>query len=167
MHYNNENIDESNLREFATQGGFTVPKGYFAQLNKYIIEATTQTQCTKTTFAQVPQAYFEQSRKAILAKTVQQTQPLTIKWYRQKWIQTTIAACIVAVVLLGWYTIKPAQQAMAYNQVTADDIVAYFEQNDIRDIPITEVSLTLIEQTPVFTPDEILTQTEYELTEEL
>ena len=143
MHSENNFVNDSNLRTLDTQGGFYVPKGYFKSMRNHILRETTELVASKN--FQVPDDYFEQSRKAILSKTTGNPTALKI-WYTQSRVKY-IAAAIVLFLSSLTFILYNKQHQSGLQSMTDDEILLYFEQEGVRDIPVSEVSFTLGEST--------------------
>jgi len=104
-------LKEQQLKETITEAGFTVPDGYFEQLEAQVrIQQHGIEKGTKSGFT-VPETYFDTLQQTIASQTYQQPSTTPIrKMGRSKWMGYAAAACVaLAVGIVG------------VNQLTAED----------------------------------------------
>lgn len=139
MHNENDHLDDSKLKALRTEGGFTVPVGYFENMRKHVLDQTTGPDLDES--FQVPQGYFEQSRGAILAQTA--NKPKTVRlWYTRALVKYAAAAIVVVTFTLT-FVLYNQQPQISLQSMTDDEIILYLEEEGVRDIPVSEVSFVV------------------------
>ncbi|MES2558780.1 MAG: hypothetical protein V4590_03515 [Bacteroidota bacterium] len=140
MYTENDHTDDSTLKALRTEGGFSVPVGYFANMRKQVLEQTTGSEANDS--FQVPDGYFDRSRAAILAQTTLKPQTVRL-WYTRSLVKYAAAAMVLVTctISLLWYQQSPSN----LQSMTDDEIILYLEENGVRDIPVSEVSFVVNE----------------------
>lgn len=151
MHNENDPIDERKLKTLLTEGGFITPIGYFENMRKHVLQHTTQQQIEET--FNVPDGYFEQSRIAILAQTVNSPQTVRL-WYTRPFVKYAAAAIVVLASTLTFWVNKP-QPSKDLQSMSDEEIILYFDEQGVRDIPVSEVSFA-VNETPANSEEKYL-----------
>ncbi len=157
-----EHIDDSKLKALKVSGGFSVPPHYFNQLRNHVLEETVGSQKRDLN---VPEGYFERSRMAILQKTVGSTpQPQLTVWYKKAFLKYAAAAVLMATITVGFWIARQPTIPESIATISDEEILDYLEKEDMRDVPISEVSFTSI-STSAVTEEEtyIINQTDEQI----
>lgn len=141
MHTENDHIDDSNLKNLRTEGGFTVPVGYFENMRTHVLKQTTGQETDKT--FEVPEGYFEQSRTAILAQTA--LKPKTVRLWYTRSLAKYAAAAVVLLTSALTFVLYRQQHQPNLQSMSDDEIILYLEEEGVRDIPVSEVSFAVNE----------------------
>lgn len=169
MNNENEHIDDSKLRSIRTSGGFTHPDDYFEQSRSSIL---AQVLASKSNPAQVDDAYFKHTRHQIILKTIgtdSDHKPVII-WHRRPLFRYPAAAILLLSISTGlWFNLNSGNKLSSTANLSDEEILQYLQQTDLRDLPMTEVSFTLIDnKTTTEEENYIINQTdEQTLLEEL
>lgn len=138
MHTEYDEINDEGLKRLDVSGGFETPPLYFGHLRTHILNRTTRADQNQPA---LPDGYFEQSKAAILAKTSRKT-PKTINlWYTQPVFRYAAAAGIVATLTVSlWPSRLPMEQHISAANISDEEIIHYLEQNDLRDINLSDIN---------------------------
>ncbi|HKG07312.1 MAG TPA: hypothetical protein VKB19_12670 [Pedobacter sp.] len=105
-----ENLEHSDWMKGIKETGFTVPSGYFDDLNTGIkarISAERLRNVVQETGYDVPDGYFEKLHTTILTKTTSQsvsdTKPKVVRLWRSNILKYASAACFLIVAGAGIY----------------------------------------------------------------
>lgn len=143
MYNENDPIDDNKLKSLPTAGGFGVPAGYFENMRKQVLQQTTGREAEKGFV--VPDGYFEQSRQAILGLTSGKKPALRL-WYTRSLVKYAAAAVVLLTSMLTFVVYKQQQQPQL-ESMSNDEIIRYFEEDGVPDIPVSEVSF-VVNETP-------------------
>lgn len=155
MHTGHNHIDNSNLKNLQTEGGFTVPPRYFETMHRQILEQISLLENEK--HYPVPRGYFDYSRAGILAKTTRKKSVLQFVFNRSFAKYTAAAIFLIASTLLFLLS-APKQQPVVQN-MTDDDIIQYLEEDGTRELSVSEVSFAIGNTQPITTDDHYLINT--------
>jgi hypothetical protein len=154
MFAHDNDIDNQKLRKLEVTGGFTTPPGYFTVLKKHILHQTTQP--VEEYSGSVPDGYFEQSKSAILDRTTLKKKTISLN-YSKIFTQYAAAAVILVISALS-IKLYSSQKHGNLQSMSEQEIILYLENEDIHDIPISEVSYVL-PNTSLNTEDQYITNT--------
>jgi hypothetical protein len=151
MYNENDSIDDNKLKSLHTEGGFGVPVGYFQNMRKQVLEQTTGYR-EENNFV-VPEGYFEHSRETILAQTIGK-KPAMHRWSNHAAVKYSAAAVVLLSSMLAFVVYKQQHQRPLAS-MSNDDIILYFEEDGVRDIPVSEVSF-VVNETPANSEEKYL-----------
>lgn len=158
MDYNEEELDQ-HLKSMKTEGGFTVPFGYFERLPMYVLR---QTVGEKIENNDDPLDYFKASREAILSKTIGHSGKQLIVWYRKPMLQWVAALFIFSTAIV--FRFYPSLTTTPNAHLLSDeDVFHYLEQTDNRDIADDELNNLNTESLLTESEQELIIETEDQL----
>jgi len=123
-------IEEQKLRERVSETGFTVPDGYFGQLENRVLSHLKVSEVATETGFVVPAAYFE-TLPARIAEKTSFRKKTPVRNITRKWLAYAAAACVALTVVvagisqLSFETEHASPSHLA--SVSDQDIVNYLE----------------------------------------